>query len=245
MADIEVERIVRVNFNNHMPQSTWRHKTRWKNTLRSQCKSWICWRTINNGNREGVRDEAHSIAAGAMNLPERGKLILSTNQDAFKKAAEDKGNVLEWQEEMKNYLQDGLDKEYRNIWWNIMTVTMQTLIEQHPDYLTGIKGNAIEHINASRSSMHQTTRAGKLTLCTIQVIIKLFTYKQQDQSLVPGRRHQIFKEHLDVLAPQLREYIFDQSAEEQIPDFSKKTITEQRKIQSEDVRDVIGYCIKE
>jgi hypothetical protein len=196
---------------------------------------------------KGGRDVANSIAAASIQLPEKPKLEISTETDAAKKAAEDRANELDYLEDKKlwnkrkSQLEDGLNKAYSIIWTDYMTETMRTRIEQHPDYLSKIKGDSVELIKAIKSSMHETTRAQKPTLSAIQAITKLFTYKQQDQPL--GDYIKVFKEHRDVLITQLGEHMFDHFAATQTVDYSNKTVDERKKIRKDTFDEMLGTLL--
>jgi hypothetical protein len=77
-------------------------------------------------------------------------------------------------------LDDGLTKAYGLIWSDYMSISMQDRIEQHPEFASKIKGDAIELLKAIKLSMHETTRSQKPVLSAIQALTKQLIFKHGD-----------------------------------------------------------------
>jgi hypothetical protein len=75
-------------------------------------------------------------------------------------------------------------------------------IEQHPEFASKIKGDAIELLKAIKLSMHETTRSQKPALSAIQALTKLLIFKHGD-NLGLSRYLKSFKELRDGVKTQL------------------------------------------
>ena len=150
----------------------------------------------------------------------RPALKRSQATDPDERARENDEFDFDFKDEKKRYsykvqnLEDGLVKAYGLIWSDYMSASMRDRIEQHPEFASKIKGDAIELLKAIKVSMHETTRSQKPMLSAIQAMIKLCTYKQADnQSLSEYLKS--FKEHRDVFKTQLGDIMFNYFIEQQ------------------------------
>jgi hypothetical protein len=157
---------------------------------------------------KGAKDVAQSLVDLKRCDPEKPKLQRSQVTDPGEKERENAEFEFEYKDHIKRYnyrvddLDNGLTKACALIWSDYMTVSMIDRIEQHPDFASKIKGNAIELLKAIKASMHETTRSQKPVLSAIQAITKLFTYKQGDMSGLSDYL-KCFKEHRDVFKTQM------------------------------------------
>ena len=167
---------------------------------------------------KGAKDVADSLMAEELITLERPAIQVSTNADAALAARENVAFELDFSDQIKRHnkrvenLEQGMVRAYGMIWSDYMSTSMIERIERHPDYLTRIKGDAIELIKAIKSCMHETTRSQKPILNAIQAITKLFCYKQTD-GMTLSEYIKGFKEHRDVFKTQLGENMFDDFAE--------------------------------
>ncbi len=182
---------------------------------------------------KGARDVAQSLVDGTKCVPDKPKLGRSNATDTAEKDREDAELEFEYKDQIKRYnyrvddLENGLTKAYGLIWSDYMTVSMIDRIEQHPEFASKIKGDAIELLKAIKISMHETTRSQKPVLSAIQALTKLFTYKQFDATGL-SEYLKCFKEHRDVVKTQLGEHMFDYFAEQQ-PEYTKLTTDQAKK----------------
>ena len=88
---------------------------------------------------------------------------LSTNSMPKEQAIEQAGLDIKYQEELwlhldsKDTLIEGLDKAYALIFTSYCTKTMQSRIEDHPEFTTRIKNNTIDLLEAIKTLMHDSS----------------------------------------------------------------------------------------
>jgi hypothetical protein len=169
---------------------------------------------------KGAKDVADSLEAETETTFTEPVLQVSTSTDAAVREREDRTHGYVFTEELKRFnnrqenYKDGCHRAYGLIWSDYMSITMQNRIEQHPAYLTTIKGNAIELLKAIKASMHEAIRAQKPALTMLQALTKWLTFKQGDGVTLAQYIKQ-FKEHRDVVKTQLGESMFDYFIEQQ------------------------------
>ena len=112
-----------------------------------------------------------------------------------------------------------------------MTVPMQSRIEQHPEFLSKIKGDAIELLKAIKTSMHEAVRAQKPVLTMIQSLTKWLTFKQNDGMNLSLYAKQ-FTEQRDVVKAQLGTRMFDFFVEQQADYQTAKDDAERLKLKN-------------
>jgi hypothetical protein len=111
-----------------------------------------------------------------------------SNKTGNEQKREDNKFVYIYRDKIKHYndridvLEDGLVRAYGLIWSKYMSTLMMNHIGQHPEYATVIKNNPIEVLKSIRASMHETVRAQKPLLTATSALLKLLTYKQQDDT---------------------------------------------------------------
>jgi hypothetical protein len=106
------------------------------------------------------------------------------------------------------------------MWSEYMTATMISRIEQHPDYLTTIKNNAVELLKAIKASMHETVRAQKPIITMTDALSKMLNFRQGDMTMPEYIKS--FKEVKDVFETQVGRHLFDSFVEAQ-PGYDQKT----------------------
>ncbi len=90
---------------------------------------------------------------------------LSNETDATVKVVDQAGLDIKYQEELRRHLdqkdalREGLNKAYALIFTNYCTKTMQSRIEEHPDYEPILKNNPIAVLEAIKTLMHDPVRA--------------------------------------------------------------------------------------
>jgi hypothetical protein len=194
---------------------------------------------------KGAKDVADSLVAEELLAPVRPTMARSTHEDAAIRARENTEHELDYSDQIKRHnkrmeaLEQGMVRAYGIIWSDYLSTSMIERIERHPDYLTRIKGNAIELIKAVKSCMHETTRSQKPILNAIQALTKLFNYKQQD-GMTLSEYIKGFKEHRDVLKTQLGEHMFDYFAEQQTPGYANMPPANQSAAKAGMLDEVLG-----
>ena len=96
---------------------------------------------------------------------DKPELMESQEANAAKKEISQAGLNIKYQKELrcfmerKNALQEGLSKAYALIFNNYCTRSMQSRVEEHPEFETKIENNPIELLEAIKALMHDTVRA--------------------------------------------------------------------------------------
>jgi hypothetical protein len=157
---------------------------------------------------------------------EKPKRTISILADADKET-EQKGFDIEFQEELSRYLdrvktlEQGLKKAYALIMSTYCTKSMQTRIEEHPDFEDEIDDDPIALLKAIKECMHDPVRAQYPIASMTEAVKRLVTAKQQEGESVSEYARRI-KELRDVVTSYLGPDILDNFIERQ--DEYKKTV---------------------
>jgi hypothetical protein len=111
---------------------------------------------------------------------------ISAETDATLKAVDQTGLDIKYQEELRRHLdrkdalKEGLNKAYALIFTNYCTKTMQSRIEEHPDFTSTLKNDPIATLEAIKTLMHDTVRAQYPLVSLTDALNRLTTIRQND-----------------------------------------------------------------
>jgi hypothetical protein len=134
------------------------------------------------------QDVAESIEKGVLfdlrsMQPVRG---ISTETDPTRAALEQTGLDIKYQEEFRRFLdrqdnlRQGMVKAYALIFSNYCNKTIQSRVEEHPDFESEIKNNPIKLLEAIKSLMHDPIRAQYPMVSMTEALTRLVNVKQAD-----------------------------------------------------------------
>ena len=116
----------------------------------------------------------------------RPQRMVSTNDDVTVKAVEQAGLDIDYQEEMKQFLDrkraldENLDKAYALIFGTYCSKSIQSRVEEHPEFETKIRDNPIELLTTISVLMHDTVRARYPYASMNEALLRLINMKQQE-----------------------------------------------------------------
>jgi hypothetical protein len=146
--------------------------------------------------------------------------VISRNTVAEEQRIEQEGHNIDYEDALKrwNDRKDLLDREmkkaYSLIKENYCTRAMQSRIEEHPDYASKIRNDAIELLKAIKILMHDAVRAQYPIVSMCDALSRLFAFRQQDdENLLDYVKR--FKQQRDITKQQCGKNMFD--------DFMKNT----------------------
>jgi hypothetical protein len=164
--------------------------------------------------------------------------MLSEKTDAAEKLVDQAGLDIKYQEELRRHLdrkdalREGLNKAYALIVSNYCTKTMQSRIEEHPDYNMTLKNNPIAVLEAIKTLMHDPVRAQYPTASMTDALGRLVNIKQQDhESLLDYVRR--FKQQRDIVKSQIGNKFLDEFVDNQPLYQAASTSEEQKKMKDE------------
>jgi len=135
------------------------------------------------------------------------RTIATTGTDAEKAIAQ-AGHDIKYQEELRRHLdradnlKEGLTKAYALIFSNYCTKTMQSRIEEHPEFATKLEDDPIATLEAIKTLMHDTVRAQYPLVSLTESLQRLINVKQQqDEDLLDYVKR--FKQLRDIVLTQL------------------------------------------
>ena len=111
---------------------------------------------------------------------------ISNETDAAVKVVDQAGLDIKYQEELRRHLdrkdalREGLNKAYALIFTNYCTKTMQSRIEEHPDYESTLKNDPIAVLEAIKTLMHDPVRAQYPLVSMTDALSRLVNVKQQE-----------------------------------------------------------------
>jgi hypothetical protein len=145
---------------------------------------------------------------------------ISQETDPADKIVIQAGLNIKYQEELRRHLdrkdalKEGLNKAFALIYTNYCTKTMQSRIEEHPDYQSTLKNDPIAVLEAIKLLMHDTVRAQYPMVSMSDALDRMINVKQQDnESLLDYVKR--FKQLRDVSKSQLGNTFLDTFVEHQ------------------------------
>ena len=146
--------------------------------------------------------------------------VISEEQDSAKAALAQSGLDIKYQEELRRYLdrkdnlRKGLTKAYALIFGNYCSRTMQSRVEEHPEFETKIENNPIELLEVIKVLMHDPVRAQYPMISMTEALTRLMNTKQanNEQLLDYIKR---FKQTRDVAVSHLGTDLLNKFAEYQ------------------------------
>ncbi|HET7638102.1 MAG TPA: C2HC-type zinc finger protein, partial [Ktedonobacteraceae bacterium] len=185
-------------------------------------------------------DVAQSLKDGAVydlakHEPERE---ISTLTDQPNAQLEQSGFDIKYQEELRRFLdrkdnlRQGLVKAYALIFSNYCNRTMQSRIEEHPEFESKIEGNPIALLEAIKTLMHDPVRAQYPLVSMTDALTRLINVKQmENEPLLDYVKR--FKQLRDVAKSHLGTKVLDQFIE-QSEEYRTATTTESKNKLKED-----------
>jgi hypothetical protein len=127
---------------------------------------------------------------------------------------------VKYQEELRRHLDGkdaltrGVSRAYALIFSNYCTRTMQSRVEEHPDFATMIKNYRIELLKAIETSTHDTVRAQYHYVSITDALGRVINVKQyENESLLDYVKR--FKQLSDIVKTQFGTKMLDQFVEHQ------------------------------
>ena len=111
---------------------------------------------------------------------------ISTENDAALKVVDQVGLDIKYQEELRRHLdrkdalKERMNKAYALIYTNYCTKTMQSRIEEHPDYASTLKNDPIATLEAIKTLMHDTVRAQYPLVSMTDALNRLTNIRQHE-----------------------------------------------------------------
>lgn len=179
---------------------------------------------------------------------ERPVLEVSSDTDADKKKIEDKGLEIEFDAKLKIYLErvellrTNMTKAYGLIIANYCSTTMQTKIEEHPEYESKILDNPIELLDAILILMHDPVRAKYPFASLTDAISHLVNIKQvENENLLEYMKR--FKQQQSILKSHLGGDILDKFVEKTQEYRDETDTTKQDEMKSEAYEKWMAYLL--
>ena len=144
---------------------------------------------------------------------ERPTRMISNKTGDDKKLEQDGFDMI-YQAEIKQFLEreraleDSLDTAYALIFGTYCSRAIQSWVEEHPNYGTTIRDNAIELLKTVSVLMHDTVRAKYPYASLHDAMMHLFNMRQQEQAHLNDYVKR-FKQCHDVLRSHLRSKLLD------------------------------------
>ena len=157
---------------------------------------------------------------------------VSLNPDAMQRSIEQGGFDIDYQEELRRYLDrkeiltENMKKAYTMIFSNYCTKTMQQRVEEHPKYKSEIEDDPIKLLEVISSSTHDPIRAQYPFISMTDSILRLLNIKQHDEEdLVDYVKR--FKQQRDIVKNQIGtrflDYFFENTQEFKSANTSEQT----------------------
>jgi hypothetical protein len=145
---------------------------------------------------------------------------ISSETDPAVKVVDQAGLDIKYQEELRRHLdrkdalREGLNKAYALIFANYCTKTMQSRIEEHPDYESTLKNNPIAVLEAIKTLMHGPVQAQYPLVSMTDALSRLVNAKQQESETLLDYV-KCFKQLRDIAKSQLGNTILNEFVEHQ------------------------------
>ena len=171
----------------------------------------------------------------------------ATSTDADDNAFQQKGYDMEYQEELrghrnrKDYLKQGMNKAYALIFTSYCSKTMQSRIEEHPEFKTKIEDDPIALLEVIKTLMHDTVRAQYPLVSVTEALGRLLNVKQmENESLLDYVKR--FKQLRDVAKSQMGTKILEGFVENQA-EYQAANQTEKANLQNEAFEKWMPYLL--
>jgi hypothetical protein len=164
------------------------------------------------------------------------------------KIADQSGLDIQYSQALRRHLErvdalrEGLDKAYALIFSNYCTKTMQSRIEQHPDYDMILEDDPIAVLEVIKTLMHDPVRAQYPMISMTDALCRLTNIKQwENESLLDYVRR--FKELRDVAKSQLGSEFLDRFVEHQALYQNASTTKKQDEMKKEAFSQWMAYLM--